>query len=208
MSSNNSAKLKWDAALYQESALKIRAEKELRAEYSRLRDIAQKRLSRLRESEFADSESYRHYKDMFPKLEAVKTNYELRARLSELARFVENKTSTVSGLKEKRSKQLATIQEDYPWVNESNFQQFYEFAESYSSSRGGYYSVPELKEAYEEQFGKVDSDDLKAEFEKEQKMNPRIRRKSMKSSSDYEQAMSPNSRRTQRRRASNSRRRR
>lgn len=182
MPSKNSAKLSWDSALYQTEALKIRDLKELRAEYKRLRDISQKRLKRLEKSEFSEGATLRHYKDMFPKLSEIKTEAELRKRLSEAARFVESKTSTVSGIKAKRKAQLASLQQQgYDWVDEENFDEFVEWIDDYVSKHANkhFYPAPEqIREAYEEEFGAIDSEELKKEFEasKPQK-KPRERRK-------------------------------
>jgi len=176
------AKLTWDSALYQVDALKIRDSKELRAEYTRLRDITQKRLKRLAASEFAEGSTYRHYKDMFPKLAEIKSDAELRKRLSEAARFVEAKTTTVSGIKAKRKAQIKSLQEQgYDWVDEDNFEQFVEWIDDYVAkhSNKNYYPAPEqIKEAYKEEFGKIDSDELKKEFEASKKQKkPRERRR-------------------------------
>ena len=125
MPSKNTVRLQWPSATYEPEALKVRDSKELRKEYSRLRDIAQKRLIRLGTSEFSEGSTYRHYKDVFPKLSEIKTEAQLRQRLAILARFVESKASTVSGIKAKRTAQIRSLQEQgYDWIDESNFDNF------------------------------------------------------------------------------------
>ena len=73
-------------------------------EYTRLRDIAQKRLKRMSESEFADTQIYRKYKDAFPKQKDLRSASDLAYTLSDLARFVSSPQSTITGLKERRKK--------------------------------------------------------------------------------------------------------
>lgn len=181
---SNKAQLKWAAALYQAEALKVRDSKELRAEYTRLRDIAQKRLSRLGQSEFSSLATYQNNKDKFPKLSEIKTDAELRIRLQEVARFVSAKTSTISGIRAERKAQLKSLAENgYDWVNESNFEQFYNWVGEYIAkhSTKHYYPTPEvLKEAFEEQFKDLDPEEVKKEFDKRSKTSKKKERSKAK----------------------------
>ena len=74
-------------------------EKLLRQEYTELRDIAQKRLSRLR-ANYPESEILKYHEQGFKKLKDIKTKKELAKELSELSKFVNSKMSTVAGQKE------------------------------------------------------------------------------------------------------------
>lgn len=196
------AKLKWDAALYQAEALKVRDSKELRAEYTRLRDIAQKRLSRLGKSEFSDTQSYQRYKDAFPVLKEIKNDGEFRLRLSELAKFVSSSTSSITGLKQKREKQLASLHErGYDWVTEENFQEFYEWIDEYidTHSTKRYYPAPEVvKEAFKEHMKEINPEEVKKEFKNRRKQEARPERKRRTGSRDVKERMESKTSRSRR----------
>ena len=105
---------------------------QLRKDYTKMRDIANKRLYRMGKSEFAKTQTYKKYKNKFKKLADIKTPQEFAYRLSELERFITRKTSTVSGQREVMNKSLQTLHEnDYTFVNEQNFFDFAEFMEEY-----------------------------------------------------------------------------
>lgn len=74
-------------------------ERLLRQEYTELRDIAQKRLSRLR-ANYPESEILKYHEQGFKKLKDIKTKKELAKELSELSKFVNSKMSTVAGQRE------------------------------------------------------------------------------------------------------------
>lgn len=181
---SNKAQLQWSAALYHPEALKVRDSAELRAEYARLRDIAQKRLSRLAKSEFASGAIYQNNKNKFPKLSEIKTDAELRLKLSELSRFVEAKTSSVSGLRAKRKKQLETLKENgYSWVNKGNYEEFVNWIDDYVAkhSTNHYYPAPEVvKEAFEEQFKDLDPREVKKAFDQRSKPSKKKERSKAK----------------------------
>lgn len=106
--------------------------KQLKKDYSKFRAIAQKRLKRLGESMFKDSQAYRKYKNKFKKLKDIKSPQEFAQRMSDLERFINKKTSTVSGQREIMLKSLETLHEhQYDFVNEGNFIAFGEFMEEY-----------------------------------------------------------------------------
>lgn len=106
--------------------------KNIRKDYSKFRAVAQKRLKRLGSSMFKDSQSYRKYKIKFKTLKEIKSPQELAQRMSELERFINSKTSTVSGQKEIMLKSLDTLHSNgYDFVNESNFISYGEFMEEY-----------------------------------------------------------------------------
>lgn len=105
---------------------------QVRKEYTRLRDISQKRLKRLAKAGYTDTEVYKRNVNHYPKLKDIKTKHELAARLSDLSRFVASAQSTVSGIKEKERKSLESLSEHgYGFVNESNLQEFGDFMEEY-----------------------------------------------------------------------------
>lgn len=99
-------------------------EKELRKEYSRLRDVAQKRLKRLEASEFSETQTVRYNKDRFIPTRKIKSTGDLTHLLGDLARFLTASLSTVTGMKEYRKKSVESLQEGgLKAINESNFTQ-------------------------------------------------------------------------------------
>lgn len=157
---------------YDPWSLQRRSNKELRAEYSRLRDICQKRLKRLGQSEFNTSQVYLYNKDRFKGLRDIpltaRGNSELRHLLSDMERFLSAETSTVSGAKAHRSKTLNTLHSHgYGFVTEANIKQFGDFMEAlreqnldmiYDSERvAALYSIAETKG--------IDPDVIKKDFD-------------------------------------------
>ena len=92
-------------------------ERELRQEYTRLRDIAQKRVKRLAESEFNESSTYNKWKEGFPKLKDLKTRSDIAHGLSELASFISSPYSSVSGQREVKRSQAQTLEKHYPGLD-------------------------------------------------------------------------------------------
>lgn len=104
----------------------------VRKEYTRLRDIAQKRLKRLKAAGYEDTEAYRRNVSHYPKLKDIQTKSELAQRLSDLSRFISSEMSTVSGIKSRAQKTIESLSEHgFGFVNESNLQDFGEFMEQY-----------------------------------------------------------------------------
>lgn len=113
---------------YLPTALEQLGEKELRKEYSRLRDIAQKRLQRLSEGGYETSVAYRMNRDRYKKLRDIRSTGELVERLSDLSRFIEARSSSVTGQKGIERDRLASLKESgYDFVNRQNLREFGEF---------------------------------------------------------------------------------
>ena len=128
----------YDVNWYTPSEIKAKLEaggdlkREVRKEYTRLRDIAQKRIKRLAKAGYTDTEVYQRNYKHYPKLKSIKSDSELAQRLSDLSRFVASKSSTVKGLKEREKKVLETVHKHkYKWVDESSIKDFGEFMEYY-----------------------------------------------------------------------------
>lgn len=122
-------------------------EKELRKEYSRLRSIARKRLNRMGKSlEYADSQSYKKNKDKFVVTKDLKTEAQLRHKISELASFVQSDRGSIKGLNAIRDKAIKTFADNgyyktdadgnilldkdgkpVPLVNKKNFKEITKF---------------------------------------------------------------------------------
>ena len=108
------------------------SQKDIRSEYTRLRDIAQKRIKRLGVSEWSSTELYRKYAGGFPKLSEIVNQTNLSYQLAALSKFVAAKTTTVTGLKQQRSKALKSLkQHGYGFVNVQNYNRFGQFMEEY-----------------------------------------------------------------------------
>ena len=120
--------LKADPALYQKTlSSSIFDLREARAEYSRLRKIAAKRLKRLGEKA-PDSSIYQRYKDAFGFLDKDAKESTVRKALSEVAYFTELKTSSLSGLKQAKKKFVSSMQErGYDKINLNNVDKFGRF---------------------------------------------------------------------------------
>ena len=96
--------LKYDEQVYTPSYVKNALStgsktevKALRQEYSRLRSIAEKRLARLKASEFVDSQIVREFDNSFKTLKEMKVILKLANGLTINRRFLVRKVSNVIG---------------------------------------------------------------------------------------------------------------
>lgn len=99
-------------------------EREVRAEYTRLRDIAQKRVKRMGKSEFSKSETYQQFGQGFKKLKDLDKS-QLATALHELQKFVSSKKSTLKGQREAQRKTIETLKESGIDVNKKNYWAFW-----------------------------------------------------------------------------------
>ena len=98
---------------------------EMREQYNYFRGVAMKRLKRLGESEFADSQSYLKNINQFKPLSKIETESELITRLYTVQKFLRSKGSTISGQKAIRKKAVEAAQEKgLDFINESNIAEF------------------------------------------------------------------------------------
>lgn len=148
--------------------LKAGKAKEVRKEYTRLRDISQKRLKRLAAAGYEESQTYKQNVAHFPKLKDIKSPFDLAQRLSDLSRFITSPRSTVSGMKSTRSKALDKLHEHgYDFVNQSNLDAYGEFMEEYRNQKlDREYDSGDAADAFRvlEKHG-VDPKDAEADFE-------------------------------------------
>lgn len=79
--------------------------KDIRAEYTRLRDIAHKRWMRLGRSQFANQPAYTSHAGDFPKLRKMDPR-DLPKAFANMVRFLTAQTSTLSGQKSRRQKNI------------------------------------------------------------------------------------------------------
>ena len=80
----------------------------MRAEYTRMRDVAQKRIKRLGK-QFPESKAYQSHKHGFAKLKDLDPR-DFPKAFAELAKFVKAKGSTVTGQKQIKEKTIKTWQ--------------------------------------------------------------------------------------------------
>ena len=108
----------------------------VRQEYTRLRDIEEKRIKRMaKDPKYSRTQVYKQNAGKYPKLADLKGG-QLAYKLSALERFVSAKTSTISGLKAMRKSQLETLSKHgYTFVNEENLTEFGEFMEEFRAQK-------------------------------------------------------------------------
>lgn len=92
----------------------------MRKEYTRMRDIAEKRIKRMKESEFAGSKILQEHAGGFQKLKEIKDNDFAKA-FSELSKFVSAKKSSISGQREIRQKTIETWNKQGIPLNKQNY---------------------------------------------------------------------------------------
>ena len=127
---------------------------EARAEYSRLRSAAVKRLQRLSGTEGERYSAFRMYgKEGFPSLPKNASASEVGRALADVYHFLEMKTSSISSIRSAQRNAIKTLNErGYGFINKGNIREFGEFMESArqqkvaSDNRGG---SPVIAELYE-----------------------------------------------------------
>lgn len=142
--------------------------KELRKEYSKLRDIAQKRIKRLETSEFGSEFGSSPYKHGFKKLKGLSGD-EFSRELYRLAKFVNSPTSTISGRRKTRAKTIATLRSHgYSNIDEGNLQAFGEFMEvARSRLLGSRYDSERAAAWYDEVYAMEEAEEGEGDIWKE-----------------------------------------
>ena len=101
--------------------------REARAEYARLRKIANRRLEALMRH-YPKSEVAKRYRKGFAPLGRAERSSRIYKKLYEVARYLNTATGSVSGQRTARKKQLETLREHgYTFVNKKNLDEFNEF---------------------------------------------------------------------------------
>ena len=101
---------------------------EARAEYARLRKIANRRLERLGASEFKNERAYKNWSSGFEALPPGIPERDIRKALFDVARYLNLKTSSISGARKAREKFVATMKKrGYGFINMANAEQFGDF---------------------------------------------------------------------------------
>lgn len=127
---------------------------EARAEYSRLRSAAVKRLQRLSGTEGERYSAFRMYgKEGFPSLSKNASASEVGRALADVYHFLEMKTSSIGSIRASQREAIKTLQSrGYDFINKGNIREFSEFMEAArqqkvaSGNRGG---SPVIVELYE-----------------------------------------------------------
>ena len=150
-------------------------EKAMRREYTKMRDIAQKRIKRLGESEFAGTSTYEAYSEGFAKLSeftdkkhGIRDKGAFATEMSRLSRFLASPGSSIKGRQKMRKESIASLHKSgYTFVNEGNYKEFTSFMDRYRALKlDSIYDSDEVLEdffAVGEQKG-VDPEDLLDEF--------------------------------------------
>ena len=103
-------------------------ESALRAEYSRLRSIAQKRISRIKGTEFENSAIFRENRHGFLTVKQASAQNVIIDELMSIRRFLLDETSLLSGARERKNRILSTLQErGYNFVTSENYWQYTQF---------------------------------------------------------------------------------
>lgn len=158
-----------DAYMYDiDIAPTIFTPKEARAEYARLAKIANRRLATIKASpDFGDSK--RAEQDYFASsANMLKTDRQVYAALQRVARFNDQKTSTLTGLRAAERKQLETMREEgYTWLNKGNIHEFGKFWKEVKSHAGyKYYGSNRIAELFHKAKKKrIDALTLAADFQ-------------------------------------------
>lgn len=162
-------RLAWDENEYTPVALTGKDVKELRAEYTRLRGVANKRLLKLADSEWSDNELYDEFAVGFKAASKLTTDRELRAALSDVARFITSPRSTITGNEQIARKYINTMNErGYDFVTRENYRDVVEFFEEWRQGKlDVIYDSEAVAEVYELAKEKKvkSSEDVKKNFE-------------------------------------------
>lgn len=99
-------------------------EREVKQEFTRLRDIAQKRIKRMGKSEFSESDTFQKYQNGWTQLKDIKKE-DLATAFHELQTFVGSKKSAIKGQREAQKKTIETLQESGLNVTKKNYWAFW-----------------------------------------------------------------------------------
>lgn len=114
----------------------VLTEKEMRAEYSRLRSIAQKRLANLRRAGYTEDNFYRYNAERYVPLADIKNEKQLMQKLSDIANFLSSRKSVVRERRKKEADILDRMHKNgLDFVNEDNLQRFGEFMEAFRQEK-------------------------------------------------------------------------
>ena len=115
------------------------SDRELRAEYTRMRDQAQKQMKRLLSSSYQVPERYaEEARRGFLKLSEIRDRRELSYAMSNLSEFLTQKTTSVSGRRKLERETLETLhRHGYEGITKKNVGAFGKFMEAMRQRMGG-----------------------------------------------------------------------
>ena len=126
------ASLKYPFAQYTVYANRIGSgipENEIRKEYTRLRDILQKRIKTIQKSEFAGQGIAGQFPQGLPKLAEIRPE-DLPYLLQQAATAINSSAGSLKGLRHRRSETIKSLQErGYTNIDETNISSFARFME-------------------------------------------------------------------------------
>lgn len=102
---------------------------EAKKEYTRLRNIANKRLQRLKEAGYGDTDIYRANAGQYPSYKEFSTPRDLYKALSSLSWFITAKGSTVSGQRDTEEQIRDTLASNYGTPQDMDLKKFGNFME-------------------------------------------------------------------------------
>lgn len=102
---------------------------EAKKEYTRLRNIANKRLTRLLEAGYGDTDIYRANAGKYPSYKTFSSPRDLYQALSSLAWFISARGSTVSGQRDMEDKIRDTLASNYGTPQDMDLKKFGNFME-------------------------------------------------------------------------------
>lgn len=112
--------------------------KDLRRAYTQMRDIAVKRIQRLTSErnvkQFGKPNLYIENGEYFRKTKNIIGEGELLKEIADISKFLTSKSSTITGLKEKRQTILDRMAEEGFDIDKSNYLEFLEFMKWFKAS--------------------------------------------------------------------------
>lgn len=130
------SKLSWDISEYTPYEIGRMPENIARKEYTKLRDIAQKRLRRMESAGYQEMNVYRYNVNRYEKLRDMPEGM-LKYRLAELADFISNPYSTLRGMAAVRKKSYETLSRTYGNIKKKDLDLFGRFMEQYRFTNKG-----------------------------------------------------------------------
>lgn len=146
------------------------SKKQLLSEYRALRIEAQARLKAFQGTNYEGSYAYQANKHF---LAGATSPYKLNKRqlavgLSELVRYLESRTSTLSGTRSKVRKSINTFKDRWGmnWLNVANYEEFTKFLEFARELKGQRYIFEEVVALYRSaKYSKIPLDRVKSNFD-------------------------------------------
>lgn len=151
-------------------AMQSKSVADLRREYSALRDIAQKRVGRLKEN-FSGTQIYRDYVNRFPLLREIgKTDQKnLAESLADVSRFLQMKESTLPGIMAQQARDATDSGLTIGGMSPSEYQKFREYMKDVRNTKGLQGNYSKFKRGFrallnKERMGKIDLNQVLQDF--------------------------------------------